>query len=206
MSRATLAVMLSGAGRTLVNLCETIDAGLLPARVALVIASRPCQGVERARERGIPARVMAGSIPPDDLERVLRDAGVDFVALAGYLRMVNIPASYQWRVVNIHPALLPSFGGRGMHGIRVHEAVLAAGCKVSGCTVHLCDAHYDTGPILVQRACDVLEDDTPQSLAARVFSLECEAYPAAIRLLVEGRVRVEGNRARILRGDLTASC
>jgi phosphoribosylglycinamide formyltransferase-1 len=205
MSPATLAVMLSGTGRTLVNLCEKIDAGALPARVSLVIASRPCPGAERARERGIPVRVMPGPIRADDLERTLRESGADFVALAGYLRMVNIPASYRWRVVNIHPALLPSFGGPGMHGLRVHEAVLAAGCKVSGCTAHLCDERYDTGPILVQRACEVQEDDTPQTLAARVFDLECEAYPAAIRLLIEGRVRVEGNRARILHGDRPAT-
>lgn len=204
MSPATLAVMLSGTGRTLVNLFEKIDAGALPARVALVIASRPCPGAERARERGIPVRVMPGPIRPDDLERTLRGAGADLVALAGYLRMVSIPESYRWRVVNIHPALLPSFGGPGMYGQRVHEAVLAAGCKVSGCTAHLCDDRYDTGPILVQRACEVLEDDTPQTLAARVFDLEREAYPAAIRLLIEGRVRVEGNRARILHGDRPA--
>jgi phosphoribosylglycinamide formyltransferase-1 len=122
--------------------------------------------------------------------------------LAGYLRRLSIPASLKWKIVNIHPALLPSFGGAGMYGERVHQAVLDAGCKVSGCTVHLCDDEYDRGPIIVQRTCEVREDDTAQTLAARVFEQECLAYPEALRLLMDGRVRIEqaGNlhRARIV--------
>ncbi len=193
-----LAVMLSGAGRTMVNLHDRILAGRLPGTIALVIASRECRGAELARERGLDVRVMPGVIPAETLGGVLAEAGVGLVALAGYLRKLEIPPAYRDRIVNIHPALLPSFGGPGMYGRRVHEAVLAAGCKASGCTVHLCDDRFDEGPILVQRACEVKEDDTPETLAARVFELELEAYPAALELLMAGRVKVEGRRARIL--------
>lgn len=193
-----LAVMLSGAGRTLENLHDRMLSGRMRGEVALVIASRECPGAELARRRGLEVRVVPGVIPADVLGGMLRDAGAGLVALAGYLRMINIPAGYEHRIANIHPALLPSFGGAGMYGLRVHEAVLAAGCRVSGCTVHLVDARFDEGPILVQKACEVKGDDTPESLAARVFALECEAYPEGLELLMAGRVRVEGRRARIL--------
>lgn len=200
MNTPTLAVMLSGSGRTLVNLCDRIEAGSLAARVGLVIASKECPGAEKARQRGLPVRVLPGVIDADVLGTALSQAGAEWVVLAGYLKMVRIPAGFRGKVVNIHPALLPSFGGAGMYGQRVHEAVLAAGCKISGCTVHLCDDRYDTGPILVQRSCEVKEDDTAGTLAARVFELEKEAYPAAIGLLLAGRVQVDGSgrRARIV--------
>lgn len=193
-----LAVMLSGAGRTLANLHDRMLAGRMRGQIVLVIASRECPGAELARQRGLNVRVVPGVIPADTLGAMLREAGAELVALAGYLRMVDIPPGYEHRIVNIHPALLPSFGGPGMYGMRVHEAVLAAGCRVSGCTVHLVDRKYDEGPILVQRACEVKEDDTPETLAARVFAMECEAYPEGLELLMAGRIRVEGRRARIL--------
>lgn len=198
--RAPLAVMLSGSGRTLLNLAARIDDGSLPARIALVIASRECLGAQRARDLGLNVRVMPGALDARTLGDALRNAGAAHVVLAGYLNLVRIPQGFEERIVNIHPALLPSFGGEGMYGDRVHRAVIEAGCRVSGCTVHLCDDRYDTGPIIAQRACEVLDDDTPETLAARVFTLECEVYPAAIRALVEGRVRVEtgGRRARII--------
>jgi folate-dependent phosphoribosylglycinamide formyltransferase PurN len=101
-------------------------------------------------------------------------------------------------VLNIHPALLPSFGGKGMFGRRVHQAVLDHGCKVSGCTVHFVDGTYDTGPIVLQRTCPALDDDTPESLALRVFEQEKIAYPEAIRLFQQGRLKVEGRRVRIV--------
>jgi len=132
------------------------------------------------------------------LEEMLREAEIEYVLLAGYLRLVRLPRGYEGRFVNIHPALLPSFGGAGMYGRRVHEAVLAHGCKVSGCTVHVVDDEYDRGPILVQRTCEVRDDDTPETLAKRVFEQECIAYPEAVRALVEGRVRVEGRRAVVM--------
>ncbi len=184
--RARLAVMLSGGGRTLANLLEKISAGELPASVVLVIASRECPGAQIARDAGIETIITPGVIAADELDAMLRSRGVEWVALAGYLQIVRVPSEYRGRVANIHPALLPKFGGPGMYGRRVHEAVLAAGERISGCTAHLCDDRYDTGPIVAQRCCEVHENDTPDSLAARVFALECEVYPRALRELIEG--------------------
>lgn len=178
-----LAVMLSGGGRTLSNLLDRIDNGTLRATVPLVIASRPCAGSEAARARVPAVRIIAGEIPEPALLSVLRENSIDWLVLAGYLRYVHIPAPYRGRVVNIHPALLPRHGGAGMHGRRVHESVLAAGDRESGCTVHLADGDYDAGPIILQRRCPVLPGDSPDTLAARVFSQECEAYPSALQLL-----------------------
>jgi phosphoribosylglycinamide formyltransferase-1 len=163
----------------------------------MVIASRECPGAELARERGITTRVIGGTIPRDVLGGMLQDAQIGLVVLAGYLKLVQVPRGYEGRVVNIHPALLPGFGGPGMHGEHVHRAVLDAGCKVSGCTVHLCDERYDTGPILAQAACEVRDDDSPASLAARVFALECDLYPRTLERLLAGRVKVLGRRAWI---------
>lgn len=196
-----IAVMLSGSGRTLVNLCERIDSGRLPARIGLVIASRECLGAQRARERALPTIVEPGNIERARLGALLREHGVRWVVLAGYLRLLSVPEGFEGRIVNIHPALLPAFGGKGMYGDRVHRAVLDHGCKVTGCTVHLCDERYDTGPILAQATCDVRDDDSASTLAARVFALECEVYPETIAALLEGRVEIEGRRSRIFPGD-----
>jgi phosphoribosylglycinamide formyltransferase-1 len=190
--------MISGGGRTLENLASHIERGRLSAEIGLVIASSACPGAERARERGLPTLVVPGVIEPGTLARMLSDHGAAWIALAGYLKLLRIPPGFAGRAVNIHPALLPSFGGPGMYGRRVHAAVLEAGCRVSGCTVHLCDAAYDRGPILAQRACEVLDDDTPESLGARVFALECELYPRVIQSILTGRVSIEGRRARIM--------
>lgn len=195
---ARLMVLLSGGGRTMVNLAERIDAGGLNARIALVIASRECPGAERARERGFDTRVIPGDIPADQLGALARGAQADWIVLAGYLRLVRIPPGFAQRVVNIHPALLPDFGGPGMYGERVHKAVLAAGRSVSGCTVHLCDDRYDRGPVVLQMSCPVEKDDTPGTLAARVFELEKRALPEALAHLISGRARVEGGRAPIV--------
>jgi folate-dependent phosphoribosylglycinamide formyltransferase PurN len=125
-------------------------------------------------------------------------AGVDLICLGGWLSLLDVPGRWMGRVMNIHPALLPTpFGGKGMYGPRVHEAVLSHGCKVSGCTVHFVDNNYDSGPIILQRCCAVLEDDTPATLAARVAALEHEAYPVAIRLFMEGRLSLAGRRVRV---------
>lgn len=183
-SPANLVVLLSGGGRTLLNLQDRIDDGSLDARVSLVIASRPCAGVDRAVARGLRASVVPGRIPRDRLARLLDDARADLVVLAGYLQLVDVPDAYRGRIVNIHPALLPAFGGPGMFGHHVHEAVLRSGATESGCTVHLVDNRYDSGQILLQRRCPVLPGDTPDTLAARVFEQECLAYPAAIADLV----------------------
>lgn len=183
---ARLAVMLSGSGRTLLNLLDHIRAGALPAEIPLVVASKECLGAQRARDAGLHTLVRPGVIPAGELNGLLRDHRIDLVALAGYLKLVSVPPAYEGRIVNIHPALLPKFGGHGMFGHHVHEAVLAAHERESGCTVHLVDAHYDRGPILLQRRCPVLPTDTPDTLAARVFEQECLAYPEALRALIAG--------------------
>jgi formyltetrahydrofolate-dependent phosphoribosylglycinamide formyltransferase len=126
-----------------------------------------------------------------------REAGADLVCLAGFLHLLEIPDDFRLRVLNIHPALIPAFCGKGFHGLHVHRAALEAGVKVSGCTVHFADNEYDHGPIVLQRVVPVLDDDTPEGLAARVFAQECEAYPEAIRLFARGRLHVEGRRVRV---------
>ena len=180
-----LGVMLSGTGRSLENLLDHIERNSVRGRVALVVASRSCRGADIARGAGIPTRVLPGSIPAAELEAIMLQHGVDLIVLAGYLKLVRVPGAYEGRVVNIHPSLLPKYGGAGMHGIHVHRAVLAAGERQTGCTVHLCDATYDTGEIVLQRTCPVLPGDTPESLSARVFDEEKIAYPEAIGMLIE---------------------
>jgi phosphoribosylglycinamide formyltransferase-1 len=184
---ARLAVLISGGGRTMLNIDDLCRSGDIPAAVALVIASKPCPGADKARDRGIPVEVIKGEIPAVVLSSLLAVFRIDWVVLAGYLKKISIPRGYESRVVNIHPALLPDFGGPGMYGHHVHEAVLKAGRHESGCTVHLCDDRYDTGPIILQRRCPVLPGDTPETLARRVFDEELLAYPEALRLLIAGQ-------------------
>lgn len=193
-----LAVMLSGTGRTLLNLLAAIDRGELHARVALVIASRECLGAQRSRDAGLTTRVLPGDLSAETLNAELASRQIDLVALSGYLRMIRIPSAFEHSIVNIHPALLPSFGGPGMYGDRVHAAVLAAGCKVSGCTAHFVDAEYDRGPIIAQEAVPVLEGDDIHALGARVFAAECRLYPRALQLVLARRVRLDGRIVRIL--------
>jgi len=185
-----LGVLLSGSGRTLQNLLDRIEDGSLPARVEVVVSSHPeAHGLERARRKGIPAQAVPyGDFPDADsfsgaVTEVLRRHPIDLVVMAGFIRKYLFPSEFEGRVLNIHPALLPKFGGRGFYGHKVHEAVLAAGEKESGCTVHFADHRYDRGPVVLQKRVPVLPGDTPQSLAERVFQAECEAYPEAIRQL-----------------------
>jgi phosphoribosylglycinamide formyltransferase-1 len=121
--------------------------------------------------------------------------------MGGWLKLVLIPADFQYRVMNIHPALIPAFCGKGFYGHRVHEAVLEYGAKVSGCTVHFVDNQYDHGPIVLQRVVEVLDDDTPDTLAARVFEAECGAYPEALRLFASGRLHLQGRRVLLTPPD-----
>ena len=192
-----LGVLISGGGTTLRNILEYIKQGRLNAEVAVVISSRSTvAGVEKAKTAGLDVKIIRKKDFPDvdelskRIEEELVAANVDIVVQGGWLCLWKIPARYKNRVMNIHPALLPSFGGEGMWGHHVHEAVLAAGCKVSGCTVHFCTNEYDKGPIIVQRPCDVKDNDTPETLAARVFEQECIAYPQAIKLFAEGKLLV----------------
>ncbi len=184
-----LGVLLSGGGRTLQNIHERIANGKLDAEVVCVISSRgSVKGVARARDVGLPTHVVSRRDTPDplfhdEIERLLTEAEVELVCMAGFACMWRIPPAFADRVINIHPALLPAFGGKGFYGCKVHEAVLAAGVDRSGCTVHHCDNEYDHGPIVLQREVPVLESDTPETLADRVFEQECIAYPEAITLL-----------------------
>jgi formyltetrahydrofolate-dependent phosphoribosylglycinamide formyltransferase len=200
-----LAVLLSGSGTTLQNLIEHVEAGTLAARIVVVLASRPdAYGLERATQHGLEAICVPRRAYRDaeayhrELHAALDRYAPELIALAGYLHLFRLAPQYRGRVMNIHPALLPAFCGQGFYGLRVHQAVLEYGVKLTGCTVHFADEAYDQGPIILQRAVPVLEDDTPQSLARRVFEEECQAYPAAIRLFAQGRLRIEGRRVRIL--------
>lgn len=191
LDRSRLAVFLSGSGRTLVNLHEAIQAGRLDATIVDVVASRACAGVDRATELGYAPEVRTEAFTAESLLRRVEASSAGLVVLAGYLKKVPVPSPLQRRIVNIHPGLLPGdgtgglYGGAGMYGDRVHRAVLDAGATESGCTVHYCDEGYDTGPVILRKSCPVLPDDTPESLAARVFALELKAYPEALQLVID---------------------
>jgi len=199
-----LAVLISGAGTTLQNLIDRIGDGRLTAKIAVVVASRAdAGGLERARRTGIPAVVVVRKEFPDTdhfndaLHAELARYDFDLIIMAGFLSQFQLRGRYDGRVLNVHPALIPAFCGKGYYGERVHRAVLEAGVKVSGCTIHFADDEYDHGPIILQGAVPVLDDDTPETLAARVHQLENELYPEAIRLWAEGRLEIVGRRARL---------
>jgi len=200
-----IGVLLSGEGTSLENLLERIEAGEVPAQVVLVVSSREgAGGLARAERRGIPAlavprrRYRDVDAFNDRIHEALEKHGVEFVACLGFLSPFQLRGRYEGRALNVHPALIPAFAGKGFYGRRVHEAVLASGVKISGATVHFVDEEYDHGPIIAQRAVAVEEDDTPESLARRVQAAERELVPQAIRLYQEGRLRIEGRRVRIL--------
>jgi phosphoribosylglycinamide formyltransferase-1 len=203
-----VAVLLSGSGTTLQNLLDRSAAGALPARVVLVVSNKAdAFGLERARRAGVRAEVVdrkeAGTL--EEFSRrifdLCRGERAGLVCMAGFMQLVQVPDDYLGRVMNIHPSLIPAFCGKGYYGPRVHEAVLAYGAKVSGCTVHFADNQYDHGPIILQRVVEVRDDDTPGTLAARVHEQEFEAYPEAVRLFAEGRLMLEGRRVRTLASD-----
>lgn len=191
-----LAVLVSGGGRSLENLADHIRAGRLRAEIALVISSKAsAYALERAARLGLPHRVHRASrhgTPESFSAAVFADieaAGCELVVLAGWLKFLPIPDPWLGRVINIHPSLLPAFGGQGFYGDRVHRAALARGVQFSGCTVHGVDNEYDHGPILLQRVVPVEPDDTVETLGARVFEAECEALPAAIRRCLDSAGR-----------------
>ncbi len=199
-----IAVLLSGSGTTLQNLIDRRTAGSLDVDFSCVIASRAdAYGLERARNHDIPAI----ALPRRDYEthgiyneavwRAIRRHDVDLVVLAGYMLFLEVPEDFTNRIMNVHPALIPAFCGHKMYGHHVHEAVLAYGVKVTGATVHFVDDQYDHGPIILQEAIPVLQDDTPDSLAERVQALERELYPCAIQAFAEGRVTVQGRIVHI---------
>jgi phosphoribosylglycinamide formyltransferase 1 len=206
MANIRLAVFLSASGTTLQNLLDRIVDGRLKAQIVLVASNNVgAYGLVRAENADIPTAVVERKAfaTREEFSGKLfdhcREHRAELVCLAGFLQLIQIPEDFQGRVMNIHPALIPAFCGKGYYGHHVHEAALAAGVKITGCTVHFCDNQYDHGPIVLQRPVPVLEDDTPDSLSARVFEQECEAYPEAVHLFAEGRLRIEGRRVRILK-------
>lgn len=178
-----IAVLLSGSGRTLDNFHARIQAGTLRAEIQVVISNAAnALGLEKARRYGYPAFHAVGSAATNEL---LSRYDVDLIALAGYLKLYQPPEPLQRRVLNIHPSLIPAFCGPGFYGHHVHEAVLARGCTVSGCTVHFANEAYDEGPIILQRCVDISGCCTAEEIADHVFAAECAAYPEAINLVDE---------------------
>ena len=199
-----IGVLLSGGGTTMVNIQKEIDAGSLNAKIVQVISSlSTVRGVDLAKGMQLPLEIVRRKdfsdveSFSDRIAEVMDAAKVDLIVQAGWLCLWRIPETYENKVMNIHPALLPSFGGKGMWGHHVHQAVLKAGCKVSGCTVHFVTNEYDTGPIIVQKGCAVKDDDDADTLAARVFQQECKAYPQAIKLFAEGKLKVKNGIVKI---------
>lgn len=205
--------MVSGHGRG-TNLQAILDAcasGDIPGQVAVVIGTRQdAPALERARSAGVRAVVVSPKKYENDeagyavtLLRILQGAGVELICLAGFMRILPLPVveAYHGHILNVHPALLPMFGGKGMYGEHVHAAVIESGMKLSGCTVHFADEQYDAGPIIHQVAVPIRDDDTPQTLAARILPVEHRAYCDVIRWFVEGRIAVEGRRVSVRRDE-----
>ncbi len=199
-----LAVMVSGGGTNLQAVLDACADGRIPAKVVCVISSKPgVFALERAEKAGVPSMVIS---PRDYADQQAHDAaviaamesfGVQAVVLAGYMSILGTDLVNRFPIVNIHPALIPSFCGKGYYGRRVHAAVLEYGAKVSGATVHFVDEGTDTGPIIMQKTVDVLDNDTPETLAARILEVEHEILPKSVALLCEGRLRLEGRRVKI---------
>jgi phosphoribosylglycinamide formyltransferase-1 len=201
MSRLKLGVLISGRGSNLQALIAACADAHFPAEIVLVLANRPdAQGLVHAQNAGIATTCIEhnGYRDRESFDRAVHEkldkAGVELVCLAGFMRLLSGWFVETWndRIVNIHPSLLPSF-----KGIDAHDQAIAAGVKLSGCTVHIVRTEMDAGPILVQAAVPVLPDDDAESLAARILTVEHQCYPLAVRLLAEGRVRIEGGTARI---------
>lgn len=218
MSNLKIAVLLSGSGTTLGNLINVRERGGLMADIDLVVSSRASAGgLNIARKAGIRTEVVEakdftlsareGEVIRDwlamsrTIDKILLSDKYDLVCMAGFLCRYLFSSRLKGRVINIHPSLIPMFCGQGMYGHRVHEAVVDSGVKVTGCTVHLADQDYDTGPIILQRCCPVYSDDVPEDVAARVFQEECQAYPEAINLIAHGFVHITNDRRIHVDGD-----
>ncbi len=204
MTRLRVAVLISGSGSTLANLIECQRRGELPVDFALVISSNPkAGGLLHAEQASIPTEVVARKNFADQwthsqqIFELCRAHKVQLVVMGGYLEHLGIPDDFANRVINIHPALIPAFSGQGYYGLRVHTAAIEYGVKLSGCTVHFVDNQYDHGPIIAQRSCPVLDDDTPHDLQHRVGELERQLYPEVIAAIAAGRVTVIDRRVRV---------
>ena len=199
-----IAVLLSGSGTTLENLIEWRAKGQLDIEIVAVVSSKPSAfGLERARRHGLAAHALDRRAYRDEhsfndaLHRILDEYQPELLVLAGFLTRLEL-RGYSGRTMNIHPALVPAFSGKGYYGERVFRAVLESAVKLTGVTVHFCDDEYDTGPIILQEAVPVEDDDSVDSLARRVHEKERDLYPRAIQLYAEGRLQVQGRRVRIL--------
>lgn len=202
--RLSVAMLISGGGTTFRNLLDHSRAGKLDIQFKLVVSSSAeAKGLDLAREASIPVCIVERERCDSDeafgrpIFDACRSAGADLVVMGGFLKLVPVPPDFVNRVMNIHPALIPSFCGKGFYGMKVHEAVIESGVKVTGCTVHFVDNHYDHGPIILQRTVEVRGSDTAATLQKRVFEQECLAYPEAIRLFAAERLRVEGRRVLV---------
>lgn len=198
-----IAVLISGGGSNLQSILDSIDSGYLKCSISCVISDREgAFGIERARVKNIMTyivdRKIYGNSLSDEILKIV-DGKADLIVLAGFLSILkgDILKRFNGRIINIHPSLIPSFSGPGMHGIKVHEAAVNYGVKVSGCTVHFVDEGTDTGPILLQRTVCVNDDDTPESLQKKVLSEEHKALSEAVKLISEGRVTVMGRKVII---------
>lgn len=196
-----IAVLLSGGGTTLRNLIELKQRDALPIDIRLVISSSPtAKGLQYAADAGIPSHVIEKTkkLSPVEYEKqnfdLCRAAGVKYVVMAGFLKHLPIPADFENRVINIHPSLIPAFCGQGMYGLKVHQGAIDYGAKISGCTVHFVDNQFDHGPIIGQWPVPVHDDDTAETLQARVFAAECAAYPAVLRSLAADEIVVRGRK------------
>ena len=199
-----VAVLISGSGRTLKNFIELAAEEQIPLEIKLVISSSDqASGLQHAKDAGIATQVFQRQevASADDYGAAIfaacRAAEVDYVLMAGFLKLVTVPGDFDGRVINIHPSLIPAFCGQGMYGNRVHQAVLDYGAKLTGCTIHFVNNEYDAGPIIWQQPVPVFDDDTADSLAARVFDAEKEAYPHVLKLLAAGKIRLEGRHVTI---------
>lgn len=193
-----------GRGSNMAAIADACVAGKIDGHIGVVIGNfSSSPALARAAQMGLTTRTIPAGQSEDAYSQALltalADTQIDLLCLAGYMRKVpdRVVAAYSGRLMNIHAALLPAFGGQGMYGDHIHEAVLEYGAKVSGCTVHFVDEHYDTGPIICQSVVPVEETDTPETLAARVLVAEHETYPRAVALYAAGRLTLDGRRVRI---------
>ncbi len=202
------AVMASGGGTDFQSLIDAVQSGQINAEICCLVAGKPdIYAIERAKTAGIPVEVVQkksfGTVEAFDeaILAALKAHAADFVVLAGYLSIIGKKtiSAYRNKIINIHPSLIPSFCGIGMYGGKVHEAVIEYGAKFSGATVHFVDEEADTGPIIMQQVVPVMEDDTPEKLAARVLETEHRILPEAVALMADGKLLVEGRRVKVLK-------
>ncbi|AJC74225.1 phosphoribosylglycinamide formyltransferase [Pseudothermotoga hypogea DSM 11164 = NBRC 106472] len=210
MRKASLGILVSGTGTNMYSIAKKCLSGELPAVVSVVISSREnAPALEKARSLGIPSYVVrkkdfqSQTEYEDKMIAILKAHNVDLVVLAGFLNILSpyFIDAFRWKIINVHPSLIPAFCGPGYYGMKVHEAVIQYGVKITGVTVHFVDESVDGGPIILQRPVEVDDDDTPETLAEKVKQVEHEVLPEAIKLIVENELRIVGRKVLIRRED-----